>query len=69
MAEPHQFDFAPLDPLDEFGDVAHVADLETIAEAARSIFPIVEPPDNLWKQIESAIKEEKAAIEPDEGKE
>jgi hypothetical protein len=48
---------------------ALLADLETIAEAARSIFPIVEPPDNLWKQIESAIKEEKAAIEPDEGKE
>jgi hypothetical protein len=29
----------------------------------------VEPPDNLWKQIESAIKKEKGVIEPDEGKE
>jgi hypothetical protein len=48
---------------------ALLADLETIAEAAHSIFPIVEPPDKLWKQIESAIKKEKAAIEPDEGKE
>ena len=48
---------------------ALLADLETIAEAARSIFPIVEPPDNLWKQIESAIKKEKAAAEPNEGKE
>jgi hypothetical protein len=48
---------------------ALLADLETIAEAARSIFPIVEPPDNLWKQIESAIKKEKGVIEPDEGKE
>jgi predicted anti-sigma-YlaC factor YlaD len=40
---------------------ALLADLETIAEAARSIFPIVEPPDNLWKQIESAIKKENSA--------
>ena len=48
---------------------ALLADLETIAEAARSIFPIVEPPDNLWKQIESAIKKEKGVIERDEGKE
>ena len=46
-----------------------LADLETIAEAARLIFPIVEPPDNVWKQIESAIKKEKGVIEPDERKE
>jgi len=32
-------------------------------------FPIVEPPDHLWEQIESAIKKEKAVFEPDEGKE
>jgi hypothetical protein len=37
---------------------ALLADLETIAETARSIFPIVEPPDKVWKQIESAIKNE-----------
>jgi hypothetical protein len=37
---------------------ALLADLETIAEAARQLFPIVEPPDNLWEQIESAIKSE-----------
>ena len=48
---------------------ALLADLETIAEAARLIFPIVEPPDTVWKQIESAIKKEKGVIEPDEGKE
>ena len=44
---------------------ALLADLETIAEAARSIFPIVEPPDNLWKQIESAIKNENSAPRQD----
>jgi hypothetical protein len=37
---------------------ALLADLETIAEAARQLFPIVEPPDELWEQIESAIKNE-----------
>ncbi|HEY1766967.1 MAG TPA: hypothetical protein VGG26_04905 [Terracidiphilus sp.] len=35
---------------------ALLADLETIAEAARQLFPVVEPPDNLWEQIESKIK-------------
>ena len=48
---------------------ALLADLETIAEAARQLFPIVEPPDHLWEQIESAINKEKAVIELDEGKE
>jgi predicted anti-sigma-YlaC factor YlaD len=38
---------------------ALLADLETIAEAARQLFPIVEPPDELWEHIESAIKKEK----------
>ncbi len=33
-------------------------DLETIAEAARQLFPVVDPPDTLWEQIESAIKQE-----------
>jgi hypothetical protein len=37
---------------------ALLADLETIAEAARQLFPIVEPPDELWEHIESAIREE-----------
>jgi hypothetical protein len=35
---------------------ALLADLETIAEAARQLFPGVEPPDTLWEHIESAIK-------------
>lgn len=37
---------------------ALLADLETIAEAARQLFPVVEPPDDLWEQIESKIKNE-----------
>lgn len=37
---------------------ALLADLETIAEAARQLFPVVDPPERLWEQIESAIKEE-----------
>ena len=39
---------------------ALLADLETIAEAARQLFPIEEPPDELWEHIESAIKKEEA---------
>jgi hypothetical protein len=39
---------------------ALLADLETIAEAARQLFPIEEPPDDLWEHIESAIKNEEA---------
>jgi hypothetical protein len=35
-----------------------LSDLETIAEAARQLLPIVEPPDDLWEHIESAIKSE-----------
>jgi hypothetical protein len=37
---------------------ALLADLETIAEAARQLFPAVEPREELWKQIESAIQSE-----------
>ena len=39
---------------------ALLADLETIAEAARQLFPVVEPPDDLWEHIEFAIKHEKS---------
>jgi hypothetical protein len=35
---------------------ALLADLQTIAEAARQLFPIEEPPDELWEQIESKIR-------------
>jgi hypothetical protein len=40
---------------------ALLADLRTIAEAARQLFPSVEPPDEVWEQIESAIKREDEA--------
>jgi predicted anti-sigma-YlaC factor YlaD len=34
---------------------ALIADLQTIADAARQLLAPVEPPDELWKQIESAL--------------
>jgi hypothetical protein len=37
---------------------ALLADLETIAEAARQLLPAVEPPDDLWAQIELKIQDE-----------
>jgi hypothetical protein len=37
---------------------ALLADLESIAQAARQLLPIAEPPDKLWDQIEMAIKAE-----------
>ena len=37
---------------------ALLADLQTIAEAARQLFPVVDPPDSLWEHIESAINKE-----------
>ena len=38
---------------------ALLADLETIAEAARQLFPGVEPPEEVWEHIESALKRDK----------
>lgn len=43
---------------------ALLKDLETIAEAARQMFPAVEPRDELWQQIESAIQSEGEATRP-----
>jgi predicted anti-sigma-YlaC factor YlaD len=40
---------------------ALLSDLMTIAEAARQLFPIVEPPDRVWEQIESAIRNEEGS--------
>jgi len=37
---------------------ALLADLEAIAHAARQLFPVAEPPDALWKHIQSAIVKE-----------
>ena len=45
-----------------------LAQLETIAAAARQLFPLEEPPDELWEQIEFKIKNETAVQgEPGEG--
>ncbi len=35
-----------------------LADLESIAEAARQLFPVEDPPDGLWDKLESALKQE-----------
>jgi hypothetical protein len=40
---------------------AFLADLEAIADAARQLFPFVEPPDELWDKIESGIREEESS--------
>ena len=44
---------------------ALLTDLKTIAEAARELLPIVEPPDDVWKHIESTIRKEENASELD----
>jgi len=46
---------------------ALVSDLETIAETARSLFePVADPSDNVWKNIESKLREE-AVLGPADG--
>jgi len=37
---------------------ALLSDLETIAAAARELFPVEDPSDRVWEQIQSAIHEE-----------
>jgi hypothetical protein len=39
-------------------------DLKTIAEAAHCLLPIEEPPDELWSEIEAAIKNQKNSSDP-----
>ena len=45
-----------------------LSDLTTIAEAARQLLPIEEPRDELWEQIESAIKSDKGDTDPGDSK-
>ena len=40
-----------------------LSDLQAIADAARSLFPIEDPPDELWEQIQSKIQSEGPAVE------
>ncbi len=42
---------------------ALLSDLETIAEAARQLFPITDPPDELWSHIERAIQSDEQSPE------
>jgi hypothetical protein len=44
---------------------ALLADLETIAEAARQLLPIEQPKEDLWDRIELAIKREEGTTQPD----
>lgn len=44
---------------------ALLSDLETIAEAARQLFPITDPSDELWTHIEQAIKTDTGKPEDD----
>ena len=37
---------------------ALLSDLQTIADAARQLFPPEEPPSGIWEKIESALKDE-----------
>ena len=37
---------------------ALLADLQTIADAARQLFPPEEPSSDIWEKIESALKDE-----------
>jgi len=45
---------------------ALLADLEAIADAARQLFPTIEPPDDLWTEIEDRIKKEESSREEKE---
>ena len=45
---------------------ALLADLEAIADAARQLFPTVEPPDDLWSGIEDRLKEQNGEREHEE---
>jgi hypothetical protein len=40
---------------------ALLADLETIADAARQLFPVEDPPPKLWEKIETALKNEEGS--------
>ena len=40
------------------------ADLETIAAAARELFPVEDPSDRVWEHIQSAIQEEEGKPSP-----
>ncbi|MGO9436047.1 MAG: hypothetical protein ACLPH3_12010 [Terracidiphilus sp.] len=44
---------------------ALLADLQTIADAAKQLLPIEQPKEDLWDRIELAIKKEEGSTQPD----
>ena len=46
---------------------ALLRDLETIAEAARQLYPVEDPPERVWEQIQSAINKEDTERQPSRG--
>jgi Zn-finger nucleic acid-binding protein len=46
-----------------------LSDLKTIAEAAHELLPVVEPPDEVWKHIEAAIRNEQEPRESEGSRE
>lgn len=44
---------------------ALLADLQTIADAAKQLLPIEPPEEDLWERIELAIKQEEGTAQPD----
>jgi len=46
---------------------ALLSDLETIAQAARNLFPVVDPPEAIWANIESAIRADDSIVNADSG--
>lgn len=42
---------------------ALLADLQTIADAARQLFPVDPPDENLWQRIELAIQKENGSLD------
>jgi hypothetical protein len=44
---------------------ALLADLQTIADAAKQLLPIEQPKEDLWDRIELAIKKEEDSVQPD----
>lgn len=44
---------------------ALLADLQTIADAAKQLLPIEQPKEDLWERIELAIKKDDGTVQPD----
>lgn len=44
---------------------ALLADLQTIADAAKQLLPIEQPKEDLWDRIELAIKQEEGTVHHD----